>query len=546
MTSLFIGYHCLNGLMDYAAPITVEGQHLATIFYGQLLHEPPDEEFFRRQAHTYGFDEEAYLEALRRVPIVPKEQIDSIMTFYSHLGQVLATIGLERKLQLESANRAIREREERLQLVWETSEDGFWDWNVETGDIYVSRHWRDILGYSKGDCEVNIDTWKRLVHPEDIPAVTEVLAEHLQGHSAQYGAEFRMLTRSGEWKWIMGRGRVVARDNKGRALRMVGSCIDLTILKQAEAALLKSEEKFSRAFQINPDVMTIISLQEGRYVEVNDSFVKITGYEREEVIGRTVEELGLWVYPRERSRFLTLLLKQGSVRSFELEVKTKSGEIRTLCLSGEIMDINGRAHLLSSSRDITESKQMEAALRFSEECLSKAFNASPVLMAITQMEDGRYVNANEAFCSILGFERSEVAGISSIEIGFWANPADRDLVVEKLLQKQSIRDMEIRFCRKNGEQRLGLYSAEGIDVNGIPCILSVLADITDLRKMEAEMTRLDRLNLVGQMAASIGHEIRNPMTTVRGYLQMMRKNKNYQPELDYFDLMIEEIDRATP
>jgi signal transduction histidine kinase len=121
---------------------------------------------------------------------------------------------------------------------------------------------------------------------------------------------------------------------------------------------------------------------------------------------------------------------------------------------------------------------------------------------------------------------------------------DYDQAEWLLLTNQSVRDMEIMFRNKKGEQRLGLISTENIVVDGRSCILGILVDITEQRKMEIEMTRLDRLNLVGEMSASIGHEIRNPMTTVRGYLQLLREREDYQPDKDYFDLMIEELDRA--
>ncbi|MCX5779828.1 MAG: PocR ligand-binding domain-containing protein, partial [Firmicutes bacterium] len=99
----YIRYQCLNGLIDYATPIIVEGQHLATIFMGQLFNEPPDEDFFRQQAQEFGFDEAAYIEALRRVNIVPEHQIVPIMEFYSKVGQVLASMGLERIRLIEAA-----------------------------------------------------------------------------------------------------------------------------------------------------------------------------------------------------------------------------------------------------------------------------------------------------------------------------------------------------------------------------------------------------------------------------------------------------------
>jgi len=410
----YIGYECLNGLMDFAVPIIIEGQHLATIFKGQLLHEPPDEDFFRRQAQEYGFDEEVYMEALRRVPIIPEEQIESIMGFYSQLGQFLATTGLERKRQLEAA----------------------------------------------------------------------------------------------------------------------------------DAALHLSEQKFYKAFQCNPDLMAISTLDEGRFIEVNDAFVKTTGYERHEVIGRTAHELGLWVVPEERDIMARQLLESGSIRNYEADQRIKSGEIRNFSGSGEIIDINDKPHLLVTNRDITESKRMLEALRFSEECFSKAFNANQVLMAIASLKEGRIIKVNNAFCRNMDYSREELIGRTVLEINFWADIASYHRVMQSLSEKKFIQDMEMGFHKKTGEERLGLFTAEHLDVDGEPCILGILTDITELRQMELEMTRLDRLNLVGEMAASIGHEIRNPMTTVRGYLQLLRENKDYAQGVECFDLMIEELDRA--
>ena len=417
----YVGYKCLNGLMDYAAPIIVEGQHLATVFQGQLLHEPPDEDFFRGQAQKYGFDEEAYIQALRRVPIIPEDQIASIMKFYSNIAQVLASLGLERLRRIEETDYALKEKEERL---------------------------------------------------------------------------------------------------------------------------LQSQDKFAKAFHCNPDLMAISTLKDGRYVQVNDAFVKLTGYERQETIGRTAQELGIWVVPAERDNLLKQIQEQGSIRGFELELRGKSGEIRTFNLSGEIINFEGEPHLICSIRDITERKRMEEDLRLSEECLSKAFEASPVSMTITALEDGRFIKANTAFCKIIGYSQEEAIGRTSLELNFWVYSSDRCMLKKRIMNKQPVRDMEIKFNRKTGEERVGLLSMEGLNIHGELCILSELTDITDLRQMEVEMTRLDRLNIVGEMAASIGHEIRNPMTTVRGYLQLLQLNKDYQQQTEYFDLMIEELDRA--
>ena len=316
------------------------------------------------------------------------------------------------------------------------------------------------------------------------------------------------------------------------------------IEQPAEKDLHQSEERFAKAFYCNPDLMSITTLKEGRYVAVNDAFIKLTGYVRHETIGRTVQELNIWAETSQREALIRQLTKFERVQGFEYNLGTKSGEIRKLSLSGEVVDIDGKAHLISVSRDITESQRMVEQIRFSEEMLSLAFNVCPFIMTISTVEEGRYLKVNNAFCAITGRTQEEVIGRTSIEIGFWKDPADRSILKQQIIMERSLRDLEFCFCKKNGEERLGRYFMELIEILGEPCLLTVIIDITDLRQMEIEMNRLDRLNVVGEMAASIGHEIRNPMTTVRGFLQLLRENEDYSRDYDHFDLMIEELDRA--
>jgi PAS domain S-box-containing protein len=319
---------------------------------------------------------------------------------------------------------------------------------------------------------------------------------------------------------------------------------EITNRKWTEDALRKSEEKFFKAFHFSPDPFTILNLKDGCYVEVNDAFLKSTGYNQEETIGYTADYLGIWVDPEEREQIIRQIREQGSIGNMETKFRNKSGEIRTTLLSAFIIDMDGEPHLFLLNKDITERKKMEEALCLSEERFSKAFKASLCTMTITSLKDGHFLDINDNFCHIVGYTRDEILGLTSLELGFWVDRADRDLILRSIKNKHPVHDLEITFHRRRSEQRRGLYSAEEIDINGEPCILSIITDITELRKMEVELTRLDRLNLVGEMAASIGHEIRNPMTTVRGYLQLLRENQNYHKEIEFFDLMIEEVDRA--
>lgn len=309
-------------------------------------------------------------------------------------------------------------------------------------------------------------------------------------------------------------------------------------------ALRQSEDKFFKAFHCCPHIITISSLCEGRYVAVNDAFSAITAYDQDEVIGRTVEELGIWEIPQEREHILEEVRKKGSIRNKEVCFRTKTNKLLTTLISADQINIAGDQQLIFVVKDISDRKKMEESLRVSEELFYKAFNASPITMSISTLDEGRFLDVNNSFCRILGGKRSELLGRTSLDIGFWVNINDRIVVKQSILNNHSVSNKEIQFRRLSGEIRLGLYSAERVEFNGEICILSLLTDLTERKQMEIEISRLDRLNLVGEMAASIGHEIRNPMTTVRGYLQLLRENPGYEEDLDCFDLMLEELDSA--
>ncbi|MGE5505474.1 MAG: sensor histidine kinase [Actinomycetota bacterium] len=122
----FVGYQCANGLMDYAAPVIIDGEHVATMFLGQLLHEPPDVERFRRQAAEFGFDEREYLAALERVPVIPADRVEAAMAFFAQLAGVLADAGAERLRHLEARQEVVelnRELSERVEARTRELED---------------------------------------------------------------------------------------------------------------------------------------------------------------------------------------------------------------------------------------------------------------------------------------------------------------------------------------------------------------------------------------------------------------------------------------
>ncbi|MFA5383775.1 MAG: ATP-binding protein [Eubacteriales bacterium] len=190
-----------------------------------------------------------------------------------------------------------------------------------------------------------------------------------------------------------------------------------------------------------------------------------------------------------------------------------------------------------------ERNKSEEALHLSEECFSKVFRANPVSMSLIALADEKIIDTNEVFLENCGYCREEVIGHSFLDINL-INSIDYSRIIERIKEHGHIYNFELEYCKKSGETGAGLFSGVLINLRGQPYLLTLVNDITVLRKFEKEMLRLERLNLIGQMAAGIAHEIRNPMTTVRGYLQYISDKKECVPFKDIFDLMIDELDRT--
>src|SRR6185436_14397796 len=148
-------------------------------------------------------------------------------------------------------------------------------------------------------------------------------------------------------------------DPEGRMVLTVATFIDIGERKRAEAALRESEERFAKAFQASPDSLVISRISDGAIIEVNDTFVALSGYSREELVGTSTLQLGLYGDPTLRKRALEILRKQNFVRDFEVTLRTRSGEMRSMLFSAEPMDLRGEHCWLTLGRDVTERKRVE-------------------------------------------------------------------------------------------------------------------------------------------------------------------------------------------
>ena len=178
-----------------------------------------------------------------------------------------------------AAEEALRESRERFDLAVHGSSDGIWDWNIASGETYVSERWCEMLGYRPDEITFGDKGWSHWIHPQDKVAALAKMREHFKGR-APYASEYRMRTKSGEYRWFLNRGQAIWNE-QGRAVRVAGSTTDITERKRAEEELKLAANVFTHARE-----GIMITDADGVIIDVNDTFRNITGYSRAEVLGK--------------------------------------------------------------------------------------------------------------------------------------------------------------------------------------------------------------------------------------------------------------------
>ncbi len=187
-----------------------------------------------------------------------------------------------------------------------------------------------------------------------------------------------------------------------------------------------------------------------------------------------------------------------------------------------------------------ERLQVEDELRVSETKFATAFRASPDAIAISNLDDGTYIEINDRCLQMLGYSRTETIGHSDLDLAIWAHPTERMEIAKQLQDRGTVSNQEVWLRRKSGEVFPALLSAEAIDLEGESCLLAVASDITLLKQAEKAVLRLAE---IGELAATIVHEVRNPLTTIMMALNAFKKLELSERFQEYLTLALDEADR---
>ena len=309
--------------------------------------------------------------------------------------------------------------------------------------------------------------------------------------------------------------------------------------------VLKESETYYRAIFENTGTAMMIYKYDMSIVLVNSEFEKLSGYSREEIEHRM--KWTEFIHEDDLDRMINYHFQrqvdsESVPNNYEFRLRDRWGHIKNIFLTVALIGDNQT--VVVSFMDITERKRMEQALLQSERKYMSILNTCPNEIAITTIEEGRFIDVNFQACKTLGLSYDEIVGHTSQELELWVNPQDRVELVNLLKQTGLVKNQEYTMWVHNGREITALVSAEIWDFDGTQCMILIINDISEKKKMENELARLEQLNLIGEMAASIGHEVRNPMTSVRGFLQLLKDKPQFELYNEYFNLMIEELDCA--
>jgi PAS domain S-box-containing protein len=353
---------------------------------------------------------------------------------------------------------------------------------------FVSRRAEEILGYPVEQWLTEPDFWLNHLHPDDRARVVEAKTEAVARREGRR-LDYRMIAADGRVAWLKDILTVTVRRDGRTLLR--GVKVDITELRRVEEALRESEERFRRAFVSNPAANVICSFPDGRFLYVNDAFVRTFGYAPEEAVGKTSVELGLWPDPREEAGLARLAREDEMVRGYEARLHAKSGRMVDVLTFTELIELAGAPRLLVMMSDITERKRAEELLRMRERHFRALIENSADAIALFT-PDGQILYASPSTPRVLGYTPEELVSFNAFDL---THPEDQEALRQGLNailgRPAASTDVQVRARHKDGEWRWleGAFT-NMIEEPHVGAIVNNFRNITERKRAEDENRRL--------------------------------------------------------
>lgn len=430
----------------------------------------------------------------------------------------LAALTIER----EERKQALQVSEERYARAMRATTDGLWEWNIVTGETYLSARWKQMLGFAEADhLGKDQESFMSRLHPEDWPRVQAARKAHFEKR-VPYQVELRLCMKNGVYRWFLTRGEADWNE-QGEAVRMTGTISDISDRKMAEQALLDSEQRFRAVFEQAAVGVAVMDTTTGRFLSVNQRICEINHRTHEEMLRMTFQDV---TCPEDLPKSLALMddLKAGRVRSYNLEKRNvlPDGTLSWVNLTVSPMWQPGEPPLrhMTVVEDINERKQAELNYR-RELAYNQALVSHTSAFIVVLDLEGRFVHANSSFYTTMGYREKMVMGKTPWEIGLMdeEHTARSKERFARLLRGEDNMPVDSRLRTKDGEWRtVELRSTSTRKPDGsLDRIVVTGTDMTERNRLQQEVLRV-----VEQEQARVGHDLHDGVgQTMTGIVSLL-------------------------
>lgn len=399
----------------------------------------------------------------------------------------------------------VQHAEDSLRSAMAIAHSAIWDLDVNSGQELWFGDLKTLFGIPSDTLCGQGGDFYRYLHPNDRGRVLDTVTEAREKHTS-YTVEFRTVHKDGSIHWISATGEF-RYSERGDAVRLLGTALDITDRKQAEEARDQSEEKFYKAFHRSPVAKTLTSALDHRYLDVNDAFERYSGWKRDEVIGRTPLDLNIWVDAKEREHLVNRILSTGSARDIEVHYRRKDGGRGIGLSSTELIQVAGEPCMLSAIMDITDRKRAEEALQRKEHDLAEAQRLAHIGSWQYGVKD-QSLSWSEELRRIHGLDANQPTP-SYDDLPQLFTPESRQLLRETMaqaIQSAQVPEVDLEILRPDGTRRWVATRGRAIrDASGdVVAVRGTTQDITE-RKHSEETLRLRERDLAeAQRLAHVG------------------------------------------
>ena len=290
-------------------------------------------------------------------------------------------------------------------------------------------------------------------------------------------------------------------------------CLVLIICDATEA--FEAEERFESMFNANPAPALIVRLADLRYVRVNEGFLELTGWERDQIVGRSIYDFDILDQAAERDKAKARLAEGDVIPQMEADLPLPNGNSKLVLLAGHPAEMsNNEPCMIFTFADLEPRRRAEMALRQSEERFTTAFRFAPVPMLLTSLDGHRILNVNHAFLALTDWGHDSVVGRKPAEIELFESSATRREIEKKVSESGSFRGYELQIKTRTGSLVTCLASAETVSINGQFCILAAFQDISDRKRTELDL--IAAIEGAMQDSSWLSQKIMDRMAALRG------------------------------